>query len=91
MKNYWPVLWGPLTVLFLFAMLEITRRLPNIFVSRADNIYTDVPLLEWTYDGAATNWEIYENSIEMIDDTMAQFKGLTDAGNNNNSKSASLQ
>lgn len=79
--NYWPVLWVPLTVLFLFASVEIAKRMPNIFVSRADNIYSDVPVLEFIYNGAATNYEIYHNTLEEIEDTRTQFKSMSGPGN----------
>lgn len=72
--DYWPVLWVPFVIQLLFAAVQMVRRLPNIFVSRSENIYSDVPLLQLIYDGAATNHELYCKILEQIDDIAMQRK-----------------
>ena len=70
--GYWPLLWVPLTIVFLFASIRLASRVHNIFVSHSQCIWTGVPLLKLIYDGAATNHEMYIKILEQLEDVRAE-------------------
>lgn len=58
----------PGVMLILYALSRIADKVPNIFVSRKDNIWSGFPLLDYVYSGSALNRKAYDQIVEIIKD-----------------------